>query len=360
MANLYAKAAGGNWSGAATWSAVSSVGVDSVGPPTAADDCYLDGGSGAVTIDTGAVGRSIDCLGYTNVLTHNAITFNIGDGTAGAGNIALRFVSGMTYTKVNAITSAIQFVSTAAGVQTIDYGGKNPGSTTFNAASGGSWKYLSGFTTASSITLTKGALDFNGQTLQALSFVSTGSLTRSLTCGAASLTLTGTGTVWSVTSSLALTPGTMIIKITDTSGTNKTFSSGGKNVYDILITPGGVGIIIFQGGSFSVNSIKMSAVGTKNVRFTQGQTVTFTGGTDCFPTGTAGNVITIDSASAGSAATLSKASGYVACDYISLKDSTATGGAVWYAGANSTSVSGNTGWIFTAPVTSTGFLAFML
>jgi hypothetical protein len=36
-------------------------------------------------------------------------------------------------------------------------------------------------------------------------------------------------------------------------------------------------------------------------------------------------------------------------DYVSLKDSTATGGASFYAGANSTDVSGNTGWTFTAP-----------
>jgi len=36
-------------------------------------------------------------------------------------------------------------------------------------------------------------------------------------------------------------------------------------------------------------------------------------------------------------------------DYMSIKDSTATGGAAWYAGANSTNVSGNTGWIFSAP-----------
>jgi hypothetical protein len=35
-----------------------------------------------------------------------------------------------------------------------------------------------------------------------------------------------------------------------------------------------------------------------------------------------------------------------------LKDNTATGGATFYAGANSTNVSGNTGWTFTAPSAS--------
>lgn len=51
--------------------------------------------------------------------------------------------------------------------------------------------------------------------------------------------------------------------------------------------------------------------------------------------------------SAGTPFTLSKASGTVTADYLSLKDSTATGGATFYAGSHSTDVSGNSGWIFT-------------
>jgi hypothetical protein len=58
-----------------------------------------------------------------------------------------------------------------------------------------------------------------------------------------------------------------------------------------------------------------------------------------------GNVITINSSTAGTQATLSKASGTVSCDYLSLKDSDATGGAEWHAGVNSTVVSNVTGWL---------------
>ena len=47
----------------------------------------------------------------------------------------------------------------------------------------------------------------------------------------------------------------------------------------------------------------------------------------------------------------SKSSGNVAANFMSIQDSTATGGANWYAGANSTDVSGNTGWIFGSPRT---------
>jgi len=74
----------------------------------------------------------------------------------------------------------------------------------------------------------------------------------------------------------------------------------------------------------------------------------------------AGSLITINSSLAGTAATLSKSSGIVSVDYISIRDSNATGGATWYAGANSTDLGNNTGWIFTAPPSATGnfFLFF--
>jgi hypothetical protein len=66
--------------------------------------------------------------------------------------------------------------------------------------------------------------------------------------------------------------------------------------------------------------------------------------------GTAGNLVTIDSTT-NAAHTFSKSSGVVDADYLSLEYSTATGGASWYAGANSTNVGNNTGWIFTAAPT---------
>jgi hypothetical protein len=81
-----------------------------------------------------------------------------------------------------------------------------------------------------------------------------------------------------------------------------------------------------------------------------GITTTFTDSTDTFGVaGTAGNLVTLFSDASGTQFTLSKASGTVSADYLSLQDSAATGGAAWYAGANSTDVSNNTGWTFTAP-----------
>ena len=65
--------------------------------------------------------------------------------------------------------------------------------------------------------------------------------------------------------------------------------------------------------------------------------------------GILGSLVTINSSTAATQATLSKSSGTVSVNYLSIRDSAATGGAGWYAGTTSTNVSNNTGWIFAAP-----------
>jgi hypothetical protein len=54
----------------------------------------------------------------------------------------------------------------------------------------------------------------------------------------------------------------------------------------------------------------------------------------------------ITSSTSGTSATITKSSGVVYGSALSIKDSNATGGATWYAGPTSVSVSNNTGWIF--------------
>ncbi len=59
---------------------------------------------------------------------------------------------------------------------------------------------------------------------------------------------------------------------------------------------------------------------------------------------------------AGSQATISKASGVISQDYLSIQDSKAAAGATWYAGTHSANVSNNTNWIFTAAPIGNFFL----
>ena len=54
----------------------------------------------------------------------------------------------------------------------------------------------------------------------------------------------------------------------------------------------------------------------------------------------------INSTTSGTSATITKSSGTVYGSSLSIQDSNATGGATWYAGPTSVSVSNNTGWIF--------------
>lgn len=346
MATIVAAVGGGNWTTGATWVGGSA--------PTAADDAQLDALSGNVTIDAGAVCRSLDCTGYTGTLTHtSAVILTIGDGTAGAGNVALKLVSGMTYTRPG-ISAAISYISTSATVQTIDTAGKNMGSSTFNGV-GGSWQFTSSFsgTGNPAITLTNGTLDFNDQTVSIGSISTNNSNARTISLGNGTITLTADATVWNGTSVTNLTvnsEGSTIV-LSGVGAGNKTFAGGGKTFNDLSITGGGAGVVIFSGANtfsdFTINA-------PKSVRFPAGVTTTVS---SFVATGSAGNLITIDSSSAGSAATLSDASGTNSCDFLSLQDSTAIGGASWFSGSNSINVSGNSGWVFPSSDTGGGISA---
>jgi len=169
-----------------------------------------------------------------------------------------------------------------------------------------------------------------------------------LSASSYTITLSGTGTVFS--NSGTYTAGTSTISITDTSSTSKTFAGGGGTFNDLTITGAGTGAVIFTGANtfsnFTINA-------PKTITFPASTTTTITGTFSC--TGSSGNLITINSSTTNTTATLSKASGTVSCDYLYLSDSTATGGATWNPGTNSTSVSNNSGWLFnTAPSFTAG------
>lgn len=247
MANKFARTVGGNWNTDATWSTTSGGAADTV-KPTAADDVFLDASSGAVTIDAASVGRSLNCTGYTNVLTHNAFTLTLGDATAGASNIALKLVAGMTYTLADVATSAITFASTSATQQTIDCGGKNVGNITFGTSGTPNFAVTTAMTTDATATVTStfghlhmdGAADNSGLTHAIGKFVASASNVRTINLGTASITCSGTGVYWNMSTTANITFSGSSSTITATGsagGSTNTFTSGNKS-YGTLIVQG--------------------------------------------------------------------------------------------------------------------------
>ncbi len=163
--------------------------------------------------------------------------------------------------------------------------------------------------------------------------------------------------------------GNGIIDATSTSGTSLYFPTGtivyAENSTLKASPASGSAAFTFQGGGQAFNNLWLAGLHTgtfdivgsntfnnlqidpgRKVRFTAGTTQTITG--DLNATGTDTNKITLSSITPGSYWKISKASGISSNDYLDISDSNATGGATWYAGANSLDTNHNTGWIFTA------------
>lgn len=209
--------AGGNWSATGTW-------VEGA-VPTSADDVVATATSGALTIDAASSCRSIDLTNYVSTLTHAAaMTLSVGDASGGA----LKFVAGMTYTLGSTTTSAVTFVSTSNNAGTgwsVTTAGKNFGNVTFSGT-GGKWVLQGTFNaTAATLSFTDGTLDTNSVAINAASFSTFSSNTRTLTLGSSSFTLTGSNGWQSFVTGLTVTANTATATIDNFSGT---FSAAGN------------------------------------------------------------------------------------------------------------------------------------
>lgn len=234
--------AGGNWTATTAW-------VEGV-VPTAADDVVATATSGNLTINAAAACRSLNLAGYTGTLTHTAaVTLSIGDATAGAGNVALKFVAGMTYTLGSGSTCVLSFVSSSATQQTVDFAGKTVSRVTFNGA-GASWLLSSHFVggTGTILTVAQGTFDANDFNVTTGLFVSTGGSTRIIRPRSGTWTITGTGTVWNIgTFAGTFTPGTWTL-IFD-SALAQSVSPGGSPVTFNAVIVRGTGTFSMIGGS---------------------------------------------------------------------------------------------------------------
>ena len=360
MATIQGSVAGGNWNASTAW-------VGGV-VPTASDDVQLVSTSGPITINVASVCRSLDCTGYTNTLLHSANqVLTIGTSTAGLSNIALKLVSGMTYTLGNPnYSSSINFATTSSTVQTINFGGKTTGIVIFDGV-GANWQLVSAHTSVSDVTLSHGTLDTNGQTCTWQDLLSSSNNTRGLTLGTTILTLTGSNGFSFGAATVGLTLGAASSTII-LSGSNAVFSgNNGKQYGTVNFTGTGTAVIgsgnitscTRAGGDLSITgSVTIPTLTYQGEAVARAFTITAgkiltTTASGFLVNGSAGKLISLVSGTSGTPFTLSVPSGTVNVTYLSIKDSTASGGASFVADSNSVNVSGNTGWTFGSPIAPT-------
>ena len=313
--------------------------------PTAADNVFFN-----ATSNTGTNSFTVTMASAPRLC--NNFTASGLDGTmtlAGGSTIAFNVSGSLTFQATNFTRSYIGitlFNATTTGKTVTTNGVAFGGDVTFNGV-GGAWTLGSALTTGTgnATTLINGTLDLNGFTYTAGTDFTTATGTKNLTFNGGTLVCPAATTTafWNLSpTGFTTTAGTGTGAISMTAATAKTFVGGGST-FNCTLNQGGLGALTITGSNTFSNIT--NTVQPASVLFTAGTTSTFT---SFSLSGTAGNLITIGSVTTASH-TLSKASGTVSSDYLSISRSTATGGAGWYAGANSTDGGNNSGWIFTAP-----------
>ena len=270
--------------------------------------------------------RNVDFTGST--FTANASTLSCHSFT---------LASGGTYTSMPI---------TIVGNGTLTYTGKSISTLTINAT--GITTTLNGDGSQATLTLTNGTLNLAGFTLTNTTRITTATGTKNITFNGGTLVISGANTTAfnnAQPTNFTTTAGTGTGAISMTAATATTFVGGGST-FNCTLNQGGAGDLTIT-GSNTFSDIT-NTVQPASVLFTAGTTNTFT---SFSLSGTAGNLITIGSVTAASH-TLSKASGIVSTSYLSISNSTATGGATWEALTTNGNVNGgnNTGWDFGATI----------
>ncbi len=269
-------------------------------------------------------------------------TWSVNDTTMYGGLI---LSTGMTYSGTG---NTLTFVATS-GTKSITTNGKSLGHVIFDGI-GGTWQLADALTLVSTrtLTLTNGTLDLSTRTLSTGRFASSNSNTRALTFGAGSklvTTDTTAETTFNVTTGTNLTVnrngGT--IEVGGNTTNIRTFAGGGKTWPALTFTNGTAGGELDFTGSNTFKSLSVSNP-PQTLKFTAGTTNTIEDANG-FPSGTAGNLITIGSITAASHTLTKSGGGKVLTSYLSISRSTATPATTWYA-ANSVDGGNNSGWTF--------------
>lgn len=267
-------------------------------------------------------------------------TWSVSGGIFIYGNVTL--VAGMT----SASTINSIFLANSSGTKTVTSNGVTINSPVRRQTASGTTILADDFTLSSSrsLTLNAGTFNANGKNVSIPSFALASGLTKVLTLGSGTWTVTGSGTAWDAnTNSTGFSVSASTGTISMTSASAKTFAGNAKTWP--TLNQGGSGALTIQQSNTFANIT--NTVQPATITLTSGTTQTVT---NFGVSGTSGNLITLNASTPGSQATLSDSSGTISVSFVSITDIAATGGAVWESFTANGNVDGgnNTGWLFSS------------
>lgn len=321
----------GNWDAADTshW-AESSGGSPGASVPTSVDEVLFDGNSGgtvAVSFGANASCKAISFGGpYVTLDFQGAYAISI------AGNVTLFRVI------------IVDSPASGAFIVTGDCTFRSWGYDAYGVVIAGGTTMLADdlWCSGSLVCSSSGVFNTAGYAVSVGQFRSTGAGASTVLNGSV-VRVTGTGAAWDFVAG-ALSAGTSTIKFTNASAASRAFNGGGKTYGNVWFAGAYGGTLSITGsntfGDFrsdpGLHVIEFSAGSTQSV-----STLTLGGAG-------AGARTTLKSDGDGSAWHLSCASGNIACEWLLLRDSHASGGATFTA-TSSTDGGGNSGWTIVAP-----------
>ncbi len=330
---LYWVGGTGSWNDPTHWSLSSGGPQAGACAPTVNDDVIFDVNSFSVAGQIVSIDGNAFChdITWTGVINNpDLAAFNFGGDNLYMGGTML-LDPNMTLS----FNGAHNFVSDDAGEQINTQNIPLTGNVFFSGI--GEWT-LANSLQCSSLYVNQGSFISNNNNITASAFVSNTNLIRSINLGSSLVTLVSSWQIQDATN-LTFTSGTSTIAFS----ANATFQ-GGDQIYCNVGFAGNAGI--YHNNTFI------------NIGFQAGTTVSFEAGSTqtiinmIVADGTCGSYIILQSQTEGSQATISKAFGAIAVDYCRLRDMNAAGGSTFNA-TNSIDMGNNTGWVITAPATTT-------
>lgn len=324
------------WSGSTSWALTSGGGGSNNNYPLPQDTAIINN-------DTALTG-TLSLSGRINAGTLDAsarttgITINFGSTLVVYGSFVLG--SGVTVTGTATCTFA------GRGTTDFTSAGKTITFSVTVQTFGGTFRLLDAFTCSADVTLDNGTFNANNYNFTARTFNSNGALVRTITMGSGTWTISGTGVIWDISSTnLTLNKDTANILLSNTTTTARTInvSTFSYNKLTIGGTTGISTLIINGAASFTELASTKTVAHTIRLNTDLGTVDTWS------VTGTAGNVVTFNSNSAGTRRNFTLTNITADINYLSVTDIGELSGNKFYVGVNSTDGGNNSNVYFSAP-----------